>query len=74
MNYSSQRVKLLFNNNCTRPKCTYCDINISHAYSDIGFKESEMENLKSEQIKNIFGGIWDLNNETQEPELPTFEL
>lgn len=74
MNYSSQRVILLFNNNCTRPNNTYCDINSDHSYSDIGFKESKIENLKNEQIKNVFGGIWDLNNERQEPELPTFEL
>ncbi len=33
-----------------------------------------MIKLKNEDIQKISGGIWDLNNESQQPELPKFEL
>ncbi len=33
-----------------------------------------MTKLKNEDVQKVFGGIWDLNNEPQQPELSKFEL
>ncbi len=33
-----------------------------------------MKVLNQEQVMAVVGGIWDLDNEPQEPELPKFEL
>jgi hypothetical protein len=64
----------LLNNNYFSPKNIYCDINNFDLYSFVGSKENEMKSLQREQIKSVFGGIWDVDNKPQEPELPTFEL